>query len=137
MNQPQNKLLFMSQQHVNLMNQRLAADSASLQICKGFDRAYQVAYELDRDGATVWWTMEFDPASGVRFSLQPPRQDDSLVLLKGSYRVVVDVSRRTKAGETIQMPLAASGNLGVFEIVKSAFAAAQKAAAIDTEFPEV
>jgi hypothetical protein len=136
MSMPAQKLLFMSMEHVDLMNRLLADDAASLEACAALARRYTLAYELSRDGGTVWWTMEFDPKTGVRFGLVAPEQPADLTF-HGGYRAMLDATARTKAGEQVPMPLTPSGDLKVMEVVGAAFAAARSKATIDTEIREI
>ena len=124
----------MSQAHVDLMNAALTADTASRSACKALDRVYHVAYKLARDGGTVWWTMSFDPACGVRFSLEAPPAQDTLFLV-GEFGAVIEATRRTKAGEFTPPPVQAEGDVSIYGRIMTAFNAAQAAATIDTEFP--
>jgi len=136
MSMPAQKLLFMSVEHVELMNRLLADDAASLEACAALPRRYTLAYELSRDGGTVWWTMDFDPKTGVRFGLVAPEQPADLTF-HGGYRAMLDATARSKAGEQVPMPLTTSGDLKVMEVVGAAFAAARGKATIDTEIREI
>jgi hypothetical protein len=126
----------MSIEHVDLMNRLLADDAASLKACATLARRYTLAYELSRDGGTVWWTMDFDPKTGVRFGLTAPEQPADLTF-HGGYRAMLAATARTKAGEQVPMPLTTSGDPKVMEVIGAAFAAARSTATIDTEIREI
>lgn len=127
------KLVFMSPEHVARMNELLAADPVSKAECARLDRRWDMVYELENGEQTVWWTMSFEPARGVSFSLQPPPQPAGIVL-RGEYRAMMEFMRRTKAGEAPgSEPVTLSGEPGGMEIIDAAFQAAGRAATLDTE----
>lgn len=132
-----NKLIFMSPAHVARMNELLATDAASKAACALLGRRWDMVYELSQGTQTIWWTMSFDPAYGVSFSLEPPaRQAD--ILFRGEHRAMLDWMRRLKAGEQQNPePVTMSGIPGGMEVIGPAYQAAQKAATIQTEIPVV
>jgi hypothetical protein len=127
---------FMSAQHVDLMNGLLAMDADSQAECARLDRRYWMSYELADPAGTVWWSVEFNPGSGVRFSLAPPAAGEPVVLYRGDHRAVVEATRRLKQGESTALPVTTQDDLGVMGIIGPAFAAAGRAATIPSEFPE-
>lgn len=128
-------MIFMSAEHVAHMNELLAVDTASRAACAALDRRWNMVYELSEGTETVWWTMRFDPADGVSFSLQPPAQSAD-VLFRGDHRAVLDAMRRLKAGEKdLQLPLTQSGDPEGLTVIGAAYQAAHAAAAIRTEIP--
>ncbi|HVT35544.1 MAG TPA: hypothetical protein VHE37_08170 [Nevskiaceae bacterium] len=128
------KPLFMSPEHVRLMNERLAGDVASKSACAALPRRYQLAYRLEDGERVVWWTTVFDPAGGVRFHLAPPEGDADLQF-SGSYWAMIEFTQRSKQGDAGSFPLTTGGDLNTYAIIMPAFAAAQAAATLDTEFP--
>ncbi len=129
------KPIFMSQQHVDIMNRLLWADADSKAECAKLDRSYWMVYELTDAGRTVWWSVEFSPSAGVRFSLDPPVAAVPDVLYLGEYRAVVKATQRSKQGDSTPLPVTTHGRPGTMEIIGPAFAAA-RAATIPSEFPE-
>lgn len=126
----------MSPEHVAAMNEILAGDEASKAACSGLEREYLLTYELEHGSDTVYWTMHFDPASGVRFSLEPPaRQPD--VVFRGDYAASIRASVAAKAGRNVDMPWQMDGDPTVFETIAEPFAVARRAATIDTQMPDV
>ncbi|HVT36936.1 MAG TPA: hypothetical protein VHE37_15205 [Nevskiaceae bacterium] len=131
------KLVFMSQAHVARMNELLAADAASRAACAGLAHRWDMVYELQHGTHTVWWTMSFDPAYGVSFSLEAPRRA-AQILFRGEYKAMLDWMRLRKAGggETPE-PVTMSGDSGGMSIIGPAYQAAAQAATLDTEIPQV
>lgn len=130
------KPVFMSQQHVDTMNDILAKDADSRAECAKLDRSYWMVYELDDAGDTAWWSVEFSPTTGVRFSLQPPDTDAPDLLYRGDYRAVVKATQRLKQGGGGELPVSTHGDPGAMAIIGPAFAAAGRVATIPSEFPD-
>lgn len=131
-----NKPLFMSTQHVEIMNGLLAEDADSKSECAKLDRRYWMVYELADAERTVWWSVAFDPALGVRFSLTPPASGEPLILYRGDFRAVVKATQRLKQGGDAALPVTTHGDPQVLTIIGPAFAAAGRAATIASEFPD-
>lgn len=130
------KPIFMSQQHVDIMNRILATDADSHAECAKLDRSYWMVYELQDADSTVWWSVEFSPSAGVRFSLLPPDTDAPDLLYRGDYREMVKATQRAKQGQGGEEPVTTHGDPGVLTIIGPAFAAAGRVATIPSEFPE-
>lgn len=127
------KLIFMSPEHVASMNAVLVKDAASKAACAKLDRCWTMAYELAHGADTVWWTMSFDPAEGVSFSLDRPANPAD-VLYRAEYRPYLRWMQRLKAGEKdLPEPAVLSGHPDGLDIIGPAFQAAGKAATLDTE----
>lgn len=127
------KLVFMSPEHVARMNELLAADPESKAECARLDRRWDMAYELSHGEQTIWWTMSFDPARGVSFSLQPPPLPAG-ILLRGDYRAMMEFMRGLKAGEPQGAePVTLSGDPDGMNIIGPAYQAAGRAATLETE----
>lgn len=129
------KPIFMSPQHVDIMNRLLDADADSKAECARLDRSYWMVYELSAMGGTVWWSVEFSPGAGVRFSLTPPGAAAD-ILYRGDYRAVVQAMQRAKQGDASEKPVTTHGDPGVLAIIGPAFAAAGRAATVASEFPD-
>ncbi len=131
------KPVFMSAEHVARMNEILAADAPSKAACAVLQRRWNLVYELSEGADTVWWTMSFDPATGVAFSLAPPGQTGDIVF-RGDHKAMLRWMRQSKAGAAVgAMPLQQLGDPGTMTVIGPAFAAAQKVATLDTEIPVV
>ncbi len=130
------KPVFMSEEHVAQMNERLAVHAPSLKLCRELPRDYQISYELKDGDKVTWWTMSFTTAVGARFKLSPP-DGDADIAFSGSYWAMMDFMRKLKAGDAAahEMPLVSSGDMASFSIFGTAFSAAQDAAMMDTEIP--
>lgn len=132
-----NKPIFMSQDHVQRMNDILSADAASKAACAALDRRWNMVYELKHGTQTVWWTMSFDPAQGVAFSLEAP-QGAADILFRGEYKAMMDWMRLLKAGDkNAPEPITQSGDPNGMNVIGPAFQAAQQVATLDTEIPAV
>lgn len=131
-----NRPIFMSPEHVGIMNDILEDDEASKAACRALEREYLVVYELEHGADTVYWTMRFDPESGARFSLAAPERDPD-VLFRGDYADTIRVSAAAKAGREVDMPWEMKGDSSVLEIIAEPMAAARGAATIDTRMPDV
>ena len=129
------KPMFMSAAHVEAMNRLLAVDADSRAKCARLSRPYWFVHELDDDGRTVWWTLEFNPDEGMRFSLVPPpagvRAD---IVMRGSFGAVVEATRRRKAGEEVPYPVITEGDLPSMAIFGPALEAGRRAATLETRF---
>ena len=127
------KLAFMSPEHVAHMNALLANDVASKEACAKLDRCWTMVYELSDASRIVWWTMSFDPAQGVAFSLDPPHAAAD-ILYRGDYRSYMEWMRRHKAGEQPgPEPVDVSGDPNGMTVIGPAFQAAGQAATVETE----
>jgi hypothetical protein len=127
--------LFMSAEHVEAMNRLLAVDADSRAKCAQLSRSYWFVHELDDHGHTVWWTLEFNPSDGMRFSLVPPPADVRVdILMRGSYYAVLEATRRRKAGEEVPYPVTTDGDLQAMVIVGPALEASRRAATLETRF---
>ena len=129
---------FMSYTHVFRMNRILAADVDSKAACAELDRRYVMAYELENgpEGETVWWQMSFDPAEGIRFSLEAPTTPADLTF-QGDWAAMIRATRDIGEGKEVEIPLTPVGDVSVSEKTAAAFAAGQKAAGMKTVFPDV
>lgn len=128
-------LIFMSREHVDRMNELLDESAEVASACARLDRDYSIVYQL-RDGprGTVHWTLLFDRDAGASFSLEPPVRAD--VTFVSGWAEMIRYSRATRDGEAVDEPqLEVRGDPSVTECVAEAYAAAQEAATIRTEFP--
>lgn len=65
--------VFMSDEHVERMNELLAQDAEVMAECRALDRDYVIAYALaDGPKGTVYWVFHLQRAAGASFSLDPP-----------------------------------------------------------------
>lgn len=128
------KPIYMSAEHLSAMNGILQQDADSKLECSKLGRDYQLTYELDNDGTTVWWTIEMNRERGVQFHLAPPiGQADTHY--RGKYWAMIDATRRSRAGEAVDLPLEMTGDPGIFAVIGPALAAARKAATLDSDIP--
>lgn len=130
------KMIFMSEAHVARMNEILATDAASRAACAQLERCWNMVYELSHGADTVWWTMRFDPAEGVSFSLEAPAQPGDVVF-RGDLRAMLESMRRTKSGDPTPPPVTMHGDPGTMSVIGPAFQAASKVATLDTEIPRL
>jgi len=130
--------IFMSHTHVFIMNRLLAASTEANAEAAKLDGRYVMAFKLQQGEKTHWWQTIFDPAVGMRFSLQPPETTPDLTL-EGDYVEYIQFMKRLAAGEATedQQPVTAVGNQQLMEIIGAAFAAGRGAATIRSEFPDL
>lgn len=125
----------MSAEHVAAMNSLLAVDPESKAQCALLPRPYWFVHKLDHDGRTVWWTLEFNPGEGMRFSLIPPPLGVSPdILMRGSYSAVLEATGRRKSGEQVPYPVTIDGDVESMAIFGPALEAGRRAAALETRF---
>ncbi len=127
---------FMSQEHVDAMNELLAGSEELLAAARELPRDYVLAYELTDgpdDGATVYWQLRLGP-DGLVFALVPAPGAD--VRLRGDWRVALTAFARTKNGAPADDGLTADGDFESFmTAVGPQFALGQKVATIPATFP--
>lgn len=85
------KPLFMSEEHVAILNGRLGESGAVLKLCAGLERDLCLLYKLadGPDGKPVWWRTDFTRAGGMRFSLAPGAAAPQ-VMISGGYWDVLE-----------------------------------------------
>jgi hypothetical protein len=83
--------LFMSSQHVDLLNRRLVECEPVARLCSGLDRDLCLLYDLSDgpDGARVYWRTDFRRSGGIGFSLQRGAGAHDVVIA-GRYWDVID-----------------------------------------------
>jgi len=83
--------LFMSSQHVDLLNRRLVESQPVARLCSGLERDLSLLYELSdgSDDSKVYWRADFRRSGGVSFSLE--RGAGALdVVICGNYWDVIE-----------------------------------------------
>ncbi|GAB3378050.1 hypothetical protein [Amycolatopsis echigonensis] len=130
-------LIFMSQEHIDRMNELLGDSAEVAAACARLDRDYAIAYELsDGPGGTVYWTLRFDREAGASFSLEPPVHADVTYL--SDWAEAIRFSRAAREGAQAAEPvLETRGDPSVTERVAEAYSVAQSTATLPTVFPEV
>jgi hypothetical protein len=83
--------LFMSSQHVDLLNRRLVESEPVARLCSELDRDLCLLYDLSEgpDGSKVYWRTDFKRLGGVGFSLQRGVGAHDVVIV-GRYWDVID-----------------------------------------------
>lgn len=127
---------FMSQQHIDAMNELLAGSDEVKTVDKTLSRDYVLAWELTDgpdDGATVYWQLRFGP-EGTAFALTPA--DDADLRYVGDWRAALTTMARARDGETVDQPWKVEGDEdAVMAAVGEQFAVSEKVATITTTFP--
>ena len=120
------------------MNRLLAADQDVQAEPAKLDRRYVLAFELAEGDKTHWWQTIFDPAEGLRFALSEPESTPDLTM-QGDYVEYIGFMKRLAAGEVTpdQQPVTPKGDLELMTKVGAVFAAGQRAATIESEFPDL
>ena len=125
---------FMSAEHVAAMN-TLLADSAEVREAGiALGRTYRLAYVLSdgRDGGDEHWLMSLGPA-GVRFALEP--EPDADITFRADWRAIVDTSKAAREGRDLDPGVTVEGDVTVLATVAPAFAAAQRVATLEVDWP--
>lgn len=127
---------FMSQQHIDAMNELLAGSDEVKTAGRTLARDYVLAWELSGGpdgGATVYWQLRFGP-EGTAFTLTPA--DDADLRYVGDWRAALTTMARARDGETVQQPWKVEGDEGaVMAAVGEQFAVSQKVATLPATFP--
>lgn len=128
---------FMSPAHVHAMNELLVDAPSVHAACKELDRRYALCYELGDgpEGRPVYWSMTFDPDTGVRMGLDKPERAD--LTFVGDWAQMIRASVAQRRGEQHDPGMDVRGDPSVMESVGAVFAAAQQVATIDVTFPDV
>jgi hypothetical protein len=131
------KPVFMSEAHVELMNERLAASSATLEACGRMPSDVLIAYRLrDEDTeAVVWWQMRFSRTAGVRFLLGEPSAVPD-VTFEGGYWSMVEGAMAQRRGEAVRPDVEMKGDAGALQLISEAFGLAQGVATVPVEMPK-
>lgn len=129
--------VFMSREHVRIVNRQLANADPVRRACADLDRSYTVGYELHQGpgSAVVHWAIVFDPVDGVRMELAKTEAPDLTYV--GDWARVVRASAAGRRGKQLDPGVETRGDVGVLDTVGAAFAAAQEVATVDVRFPDV
>lgn len=128
---------FMSQQHVEAMNELLADSAQVSAAARKLPREYVLAYELTdgpADGATVHWQLRFG-SGGTTFALTAAPDAD--VRLRGDWRVALTAMAHTRrSGEPVDDGLVTEGDIeSLMAAVGEQFAVARNVATLETTYP--
>lgn len=126
--------LFMSPEHIAIMNDRLAASVEVREICSDLERPISLAYVLadGPDGQTVHWTVSFDET--VSFGLEPKDAD---VTLRGDWTRMVRTSRGAREGEDSDPGIVPEGDLALLAKIQELIGAIHPYGAVPVTFPDV
>jgi hypothetical protein len=124
----------MSPEHVAVMNALLEDDEAVRAACADLAAPFTLGYELadGPGGETVHWSMAFTDT--VRFGLE---KVDADLLFRGDWARMVRASKGNRDGQPGDPGVEPVGDLEAFQRVAGVFAAAQAAATVPVQFPEV
>ncbi len=122
--------VFMSPEHVAIMNDRLAASPEVSEICAGIDGSLTLLYALadGPDGATVYWSVSITDTA--RFGLDKVPADVTLV---GAWRNMILASK----GELNDPGITPEGDLDKLATVIGLIEQLRPIGAVAVEFPEV
>jgi hypothetical protein len=125
--------LFMSPEHVAVMNARLGASEELARAAAGLTRSYVMAYRLTdaRTGRVEHWVLHFAP-HGVWFSLEPSETAD--LTFVGDYQRMIDTTR--SRGDEDAAGLEVIGDTGMLDAVADVFALAHAVGAVPVTWPE-
>jgi ubiquinone biosynthesis protein UbiJ len=129
------ELLFMSQEHVDVMNALLQDAPTVEAACAALGGPRTLTYDLagGPDGGAVTWTMRLDRT--VQFSLD--RADDADVVFSGDWTRMIQATKGGRSGEAVDPGLTVSGDLQLVAQVGAVLDVARQVAAVPVTFPEV
>lgn len=127
--------MFMSQQHLDQMNDLLQSADAVKEMCASLGARRVMTYDLTGGpgGHTVHWTVTLDDT--VQFSLDRPSHPD--IVLSGDWSRLVRASRGAHAGDPQDPGLTVHGDTAMLTQVVSILDVARGAAAVPVTFPDV
>ena len=126
-------MLFMSREHVDAMNELIEKSDEVRQAGLALDRDYTMAYHLTRgDGTIEGWSMTGGP-TGFAFGLG--ERPDADVILTGSYELMIEATKASRAGEVIDPQITIEGDLEAMAKVSTVMETARPVATIDVDFP--
>ncbi|GAB2600914.1 hypothetical protein GCM10027034_37590 [Ramlibacter solisilvae] len=129
--------LFMSEEHVRIMNDRLAKSDEVKNACAALPRDVLLAFRLVNEdtGAVHWWQMSFKQQGGVDFALGEPEGNADLLFESGYWAMLANTAAQ-RAGEPLPEPQPQmTGDVSVMQLISTAFLATQRAAAVPVRMP--
>jgi hypothetical protein len=131
------KLAFMSQQHVDTMNELIAATPEVQEAAAELGNDRLLAFELadGPGGETVWWSLTVGP-SGFRMGLgRPARLPD--VLIRSDFAAMIRSVRAGREGRSEEAPQEVVGDQELMARIFEVLEVARPVATLDSELPEV
>jgi hypothetical protein len=131
------KPLFMSPEHVQILNERLENAKEVHETCAALPQDVLIAYRMVEEdtGKVHWWQMTFARKQGVHLALGKPAGEPD-VLFESDYWSMVKGASATDAGEQhSEPPPRISGDLALMQIVATAFETARRAARVPVRWP--
>lgn len=130
--------VFMSAEHVALINERLAQSAEVAEACSRISRPCDIAYLLQdtRANAPVHWSMHFGP-DGAWLGLDPIDTPD--VTLVGDYWKLIEASKRAREGgrrDDPDLDLKVVGDESIFETCGERFGLSQRISGMPVRWPE-
>lgn len=128
------RFLFMSPEHVEALNARLAASEPVRAACARLEQDILILQRLtDEDGGPdVFWQVRFEREAGSSLRLGPPEREPDLTWTGGYWAMIAYMAARDLAQPA---PLTASGDVTAMERAKEAWAASQAVAIKEIDFP--
>lgn len=134
----QHKPMFMSAEHIALMNRALQASPAVQAACARLQSDLAVAFMLSDGpgGGAVHWCVMCSRQSGIVMGLGPTTRAADVVV-RSDYRAMVRASQGARTGEGGASPMVVDGDPVVVATVMRLLALARTAGVVDVEFPPV
>jgi hypothetical protein len=125
------KPLFMSQEHVAIMNERMAASTEVRQLLATLDRPLALAFELTAgpEGKTVHWALVL--ADTASFSLQPHPSAD--VTMRGDWTSMIQQT----LGQSPRSEITPTGNLELLPKIMELLEAIRPYGTVPVELPDL
>lgn len=126
------KPLFMSPQHVEVLNARLSTAPEVRELCASFEGDLCLLYELnDGPGSeTTYWRTDFSRSDGIRFSLERGHGLPD-VLISGSYWDIMEANQGRGA-----LPMPKGDATRIARIMSILSSAEVRQCAVPVDFPK-
>ncbi len=130
-------MLFMSNEHIDLMNNLLAASPDIRSAISKLQQETIVTYELSNgpDGQTVYWTSSYAPDE-FRLSLAPPSRPADITH-RADWAQMVRAAKANREGRQVETEVQTIGDQQAFARVAHIFELGRQVATVDCEFPDV
>jgi hypothetical protein len=131
------RLAFMSQEHVDEMNARLADAPHVQEAAASLGAECLLVFELDDgpDGEKVYWQAAIGP-KGFRFRLGPPPAKPD-VLIRTDYAEMIRSVRAEREGGTMEIDQEVVGDEQLLARMLEILEVARPVATLDTDLPSV
>lgn len=130
-----NRMDFMSPEHVAAMNERLRDADVVRAACRELGRTRVLQFQLadGPDGADVYWTLTYDHT--MRFGLEPHPEPD--VVLSGDWTNMIRATVSAHSDEPVPHEIVIQGDAELYPKLMAILELARPLATFDTRLPDV